>query len=144
MAAAIMLSFVLTDATLAQAGSTGGTIGKQNKSVSGADEVPPPRRATPEKKSGQATTKIRAAREPKATCRNLVGTWSSWASGMFGQNDTVFSRRGGAKHSSGIIGNWRCDGGQILLGWSGSQPEPLIFSADGKQVFANGRLVFSR
>jgi hypothetical protein len=39
---------------LAQAGSTGGTIGKQDKSLSGGEETPPPHRNTPSAKPAPA------------------------------------------------------------------------------------------
>jgi hypothetical protein len=72
------LAFANVTAALAQAGSTGGTIGKQDKSISGGEEVPsaspsarkkpPTRTAKPNEGTDSACGRISA---------NIVGTWNS-------------------------------------------------------------------
>jgi hypothetical protein len=44
------LAFANASSALAQAGSTGGTIGKQEKIISGGEDVDRPRSATPKRK----------------------------------------------------------------------------------------------
>lgn len=73
-----LASFVACTATFAQAGSTGGTIGKQDKSISGDGEAPsispharknlPPRPAKPNEGADSACGRMSA---------NIVGTWNS-------------------------------------------------------------------
>jgi|ERR1035437_5056589 hypothetical protein len=48
------LAFANASSALAQAGSTGGTIGKQDKSISGDEDVDRPRAATPKRKEVKA------------------------------------------------------------------------------------------
>jgi hypothetical protein len=76
---------------LAQAGSTGGTIGKQDKSVSGGEEADRPRAAPQPKRAAANTREISSG----AACGRIVGTWN-WPSGQ-----TIFFRKGG---NTGVTG----------------------------------------
>jgi hypothetical protein len=137
-------------AAQSQSGSTGGSIGKQGKSVSGGEE-PQPRQRTAPKPRPAARVDTAPAREAKPAvasnvCRQLTGhTWSSWASGMFGAGDTTFSAGGRAVHRSGITGTWSCSGSKILLQWPGEGMRPMTMSADGKTLLGEeGQTRFSR
>lgn len=117
---------------LAQAGSTGGTIGKQGKSVSGGEDEKRPRQSAPP--SGQRTS-----------CPNIVGLWNSWASGLFGKADTTFISDGTAKHRSGIPGTWKCEGGQLVMTWGSGRVEHFTLSPDRKKIIrSDGAVGFSR
>jgi hypothetical protein len=48
------LAFADSSSALAQAGSTGGTIGKQEKTISGGEDLDRPRSATPKRKQAKA------------------------------------------------------------------------------------------
>ncbi|HXZ16872.1 MAG TPA: hypothetical protein VEH77_13010, partial [Roseiarcus sp.] len=62
-------------------------------------------------------------------CPNIVGTWQSWASLLFGQGDTTFNADGTAIHRSGIAAKWKCRGDRIEMSWGGSPPE--LFTLEG-------------
>jgi hypothetical protein len=124
----------------AQAGSTGGVLGKTDKSASGGEEQttnPPP----PVKRALNHTS------EPKSSrCPNIVGVWDSWASGLFGKADATFNKDGTAMHRSGISGKWWCDNGHLWLKWTTSDPHEVQLVGGGKKIIvaSDGHLVFSR
>jgi hypothetical protein len=121
---------------LAQAGSTGGSVGQTDKSISGEPTVPaPPPAAKPSTPPPAARTKRPPAQATTGNgCRSIVGTWSSWASGMFGANDTRFNADGTITHPSSK-GTWSCDNGLYNHVWEKfGQRGPYKLSADGKQL----------
>ena len=130
---------------LAQAGSTGGSVGQTDKSISGEPAVPapppaakpsnPPPAAKPSTPPPAARTKSPPAQATTGNgCRSIVGTWSSWASGMFGANDTRFNADGTITHPSSK-GTWSCDNGLYNHVWEKfGQRGPYKLSADGKQL----------
>ncbi|MBI4275517.1 MAG: hypothetical protein HY659_12550 [Rhizobiales bacterium] len=131
---------------LAQAGSIGGTIGKQGKSVSGGDESSPPTQAAPTPAPPASGSQRSASREPaRSGCRSIAGTWN-WSGGLFGRNDTVFSSDGTAKHRSGFTGTWNCQGGGIYLHWKNWWQGSLQLSPDGRRLtdIRTGKVAFTR
>jgi hypothetical protein len=84
------------------------------------------------------------APEAVPACPNIVGTWNSWASGLFGKGDTTFYKDGRAIHSSTIGGWWRCENGNLLISWAGETPG--TFKLSGKQIIntKTGSVGFSR
>jgi hypothetical protein len=94
---------------LAHAGSTGGTIGKQGKSVSGGEEPTKPHQAAPATKSGKSIQRP-AEREKSAGCTRIVGAWD-WGFGFtrrFLPNGRIPSDdRGG--------GTWTCGGDNYVI-----------------------------
>jgi hypothetical protein len=125
---------------LAQGGSTGGTIGKQNKSVSGTEDKPTPsQRATP------STPKRAGAPLARKGCGNIVGVWS-WSGGLFGSGDTEFRADGTASHRSGIVGTWVCRaGGEVYIDWKDWYKNRMKLSPDGKTLLnLEGGSTFSR
>jgi len=149
---AVFAALASASPVLAQAGSTGGIIGKQDKSVSGGEELTRPHHAAPATKREKitaATVNDAGPRDTKeASCANkIVGLkWSSWASGLFGAGDTTFYSNRTALHSSGITGIWRCDGKEFVLKWSTTDWGHLVVSADGKQMAdpTTGKVWFTR
>jgi hypothetical protein len=131
---------------LAQAGSTGGVIGKQGKSVSGGEEAATPKPEATAPAQRKPAPDRAAARQPaKSGCRSIAGTWN-WSGGLFGRNDTVFNSDGTARHKSGIVGTWTCTGGDIYLHWRNWWQGTLQLSADGRRLIdaRNGKVAFSR
>jgi hypothetical protein len=130
---------------LAQAGSTGGSVGQTDKSISGeppaqapppaAKPSNPPPAAKPSNPPPAARTKSQPAQAATGNgCRSIVGTWSSWASGMFGANDTRFNADGTITHPSSA-GTWSCENGLYNHVWARfGQRGPYKLSADGKQL----------
>lgn len=148
LAFGMLWSFVASAVALAQAGSTGGTIGKQDKSISGGDESVVPRHAVPASKPRRSNGSTSQNRQPEAPkCPNIVGTWHSWASAVFGKSDTTFERNGTWSHRSGQAGKWWCDGSQVILSKVGdSGTAAYRFSPDAKQMImiSSGSVIFSR
>ena len=124
------LAFANASLALAQAGSIGGTIGKQDKSLSGSEEADRPR--TPPRPKLPAA---KARETPSGhSCRSIAGTWSSWASGQFGPNDTRFNANGTITHPTSK-GTWTCENGQYMHVWATfGRRGPYRLSANGKQL----------
>ena len=82
----------------------------------------------------------------KEKCPNIVGTWNSWASGLFGKGDATFHANGACIHRSGIKGKWWCEGGQLWIAWGGENPKTFRLSPDRKRIvhIADGSVSFSR
>jgi hypothetical protein len=116
-------AFANVTAALAQAGSTGGTIGKQDKSISGGEEADRPR-AVPHPKRAATTSR---ETESDAACRRIVGTWS-WA---YGLTEMAFSQNGTAKQSSGNTGSWSCAGTIVKTAYVNGVTERIAISTDG-------------
>jgi hypothetical protein len=103
----------------AQAGSTGGTIGKKGKSVSGGDDTT---RETQAKRPAQAVTRHSPVSRP-ASCKSVHSTWSVDAEGLGSATMTVmasgmFTTQGlgnpsGSFNISGrtVKANWRSSDG---------------------------------
>jgi len=94
-----------------QAGSTGGVIGKQDKSISGGEEADRPHAARHPTRS--------AAKAPETSsghsCGRIVGRWS-W---YLGTSESVFHKGGSAGHpASGATGKWTCAGDTVNVVWS--------------------------
>jgi hypothetical protein len=125
------LVFANTSSVSAQAGSIGGTVGKQDKSISGDEEADRPRAAPHLKRP--------ASRAPEASsghsCRKIVGTWS-W---YLGVSDSAFYNDGTARHStSGATGKWTCAGGTVNVVWSYEgtvRTDRITLSQDGNSIF---------
>jgi hypothetical protein len=67
-------------------------------------------------------------------CRSIVGTWTSWASRLYGENDTRFAADGRIIHPSSK-GTWSCKDGQYVHQWDTfGKRGPYILSPDGKQL----------
>jgi hypothetical protein len=129
----------------AEAGSTGGTIGKQDKSISGSERAAAPR---PAKSQRQGRTKPSppSGRSAQAACRSIVGTWASWASGIYGKKDTKIKADGTIEHPTSK-GTWSCTAGEYIHTWdSFGVRGPYTLSPDGKRLIKikDGSVSFSR
>lgn len=129
--ATLLAIFTMPTFALAQGGSVGGTIGKQNKSVSGSEQASPSRR-----EARKPTAQSNPAQDAKpSACGNFFGVWTSGGGAwLYGKNDTTFSANGTARHSSGIIGTWTCQGGEIVLIWKDWTDDRIKLSSDGRRL----------
>jgi hypothetical protein len=141
------ISFAGASTAAAQAGSTGGTIGKQEKSLSGSEETEVSR---PAKNQGQERNKRAPAaasgRNPETSCRSIVGVWTSWASGIYGRNDTKINADGTIAHPSSK-GTWSCSAGEYVHVWTAfGLRGPYRLSPDGRRLIKikDGSVSFSR
>jgi len=113
---------------MAQAGSTGGTVGKQDKSVSGSEEPTKPKLHSHKLASTPAEGKSKSS-----GCGNVVGAYK-WALGT----TTVFKADGTTANSSGNQGNWTCANGQVTIIWnSGGFVDHLTPTPSGFSVVDN-------
>jgi hypothetical protein len=98
-------------AAFAQAGSIGGSVGKQDKTISGSEEADRPR-AAPHPKTQAAKPQESASGH---SCNRIVGRWS-W---YLGVSDSVFHKDGTALHpASGTPGKWTCTGDTVSVVWA--------------------------
>jgi hypothetical protein len=120
----------MTSSAVAQAGSIGGTLGKTDKSASGGDEQIDSsvahRRRPPARHSAMTE------RSTVGSCQGIVGTWK-WPLG----HDWVFDQNGSTHSTRGYTGNWRCDGGAVVINWSSGEIDHLTIAQDGHS-FSNG------
>jgi len=124
------LAFANASSALAQAGSVGGTIGKQNKSISGGEEADRPRAAPVPKRAAAKVQETPSAR----SCNRIVGTWS-W---YLGTSESVFHKDGSALHPvSGATGKWSCAGSTVNVVWSYQgtlRTDRMTLSQDGNSI----------
>lgn len=111
---------------VAQAGNTGGTIGKQDKSVSGSEEQLGPKSRT-HKSASQAV-----ADKPKSSgCAGAAGTYK-WYSGT-----TTIINANGTATNLWNRGNWTCANGQITIDWVSGHVDHLTPAPGGYSVVDN-------
>ena len=114
-----------------QAGSTGGTLGNTDKSISGDREEPRQRTEPREQAPRRAPRKPAIASrsdETKGICSKLVGTWT-WNHVV--PLTVVFSANGTAEASNGAHGTWVCHAGIVDVTFSDGGPFQLAIAADG-------------
>jgi hypothetical protein len=119
LATPIYLFAPFNPSAMAQAGSTGGTIGKKDKSVSGSEET--------------ATRKTQPApgKSNSSGCGNVVGTYK-WYLGV----TTVINANGTATNLSNH-GKWTCTGGQVTITWVSGHVDHLTPTTTGYSVIDN-------
>jgi hypothetical protein len=93
----------------AQAGSTGGTIGRTGKSISG-DEPERKRRAT-----------------KSSTC-NITGSWK-WSTGGVAE-----IKPAGTVNKGKLRAKWSCSGNRVVLEWQHGYIDHLVLSDDAKSL----------
>jgi hypothetical protein len=124
------VTLVATDKiAFAQAGSTGGTLGKTDKSVSGGEE----NIETNQKR--KAFGRTQATRERKTgggSCLKIVGTWT-WH--YIFDSETVLSEGGVGRNNTGPKGVWTCSAGIATATWDNGFVDTITISGDGKTLF---------
>jgi hypothetical protein len=97
----------------AQAGSTGGTLGKTDKSASGGEEG----RSQTERK--RVTTRSEPRNATERSCSTIVGTWR-WFTAFQNGDVVIFKADGSGLNASknNEPGKWTCSGGEYVLTWS--------------------------
>src|ERR1700733_7925700 len=126
------LAFANVSSVLAEAGSTGGTIGKQDKSISGDAEVDRPRAAHHSKRP--ATNSQETSSGP--ACSRIVGTWK-WGGG-FGLTKMVFNQNGTGRQSlTGSTGRWSCARTIGRTVFTNGSTDRIAISKDGNSASVN-------
>jgi hypothetical protein len=122
-------AFANVSSALAQAGSTGGTIGKQDKSISGRTEPDRPRVARHSKRPATNSQEISSG----SACSRIVGTWK-WGGG-FGLTEMVFNQNGTVRQSlTGSTGSWSCAGTIVKTVFANGSTDRIAISKDGNSA----------
>jgi hypothetical protein len=116
-----LLSFAAATRAFAAAGSTGGRIGKTDKSVSG--DVQPP-----ERPAAKGAAKPRSPAPATSSCGKIPGNWA-WFSGL----TTVF-RRDGTGSAGPYTATWTCENDNVTIVWSHGYIDRLRLSRDGTHL----------
>jgi hypothetical protein len=122
----IFFTGVLSASVVAQVqpGSVGGTIGKQDKSISGDEENT---RVAPPLKRRDATTQPTSSGHP---CSAIVGTWS-WYRGV---TQMTFLQGGTLQSSTGATATWTCTNKRSAQSVGKGSKEQYTVSQDGKSM----------
>lgn len=127
-----LASLLAEDTALAQAGSTGGIVGKQNKDASGGVEA-----ITPNRPKTRSTLRSAPSTDTASSCRGFVGNWL-WFSGAI----TTINADGTFKGNS-LTGSWTCKGNDVTMIWSHGYNDRLTVSADGRKLNGTNNIGFS-
>lgn len=109
---------------LGQAGSTGGTLGKTDKSASGEQQSSAPHGKAP------LNTHVENPAAQTPSCGNIVGTWN-WPNGgvmAFYKDGTA----GTAGQPPG--GTWRCSGSTVVAVFNNGGRDQYIVAPDGNSL----------
>jgi hypothetical protein len=116
-------SLAVSEKVLAQAGSSGGIVGRTGKSQSGSDEAPP---------AAQEPSGRRQARpsRPVATssCSKMPGNWA-WFTGV-----TAVIRADGTAKAGPYTATWSCNNDSVVMHWSHGYTDRLQLSRDGTHL----------
>lgn len=127
---AIIIFFAGGSHALGQAGSTGGTIGRIDKSISRGGEADRPRAAPYPKRPSAKPHETSSGH----SCGRIVGRWS-W---YLGTSKSVFHKGGSAGHpASGATGKWTCAGDKVNVVWyyQGTlRTDSITISQDGNTI----------
>jgi hypothetical protein len=127
IAAALVTALSMAGSSIAfpQAGSTGGTAVKQDKSVSGGEEKPGPhhRIKVPVPSS---THRSNEPQTSSSTCSKALGVW-------FWVTMEVTLTPGGIAESRDGNGKWTCSGDKLSVYWDNGMPvENFTVTPDGQ------------
>lgn len=108
---------------LAQAGSTGGTIGKTDKSETGSDPTPSTRPPSQPRKQDDSSRNVAAS-----SCSRMPGSWS-WFNGA-----TVVIKPDGTASDGRHAAKWSCTNGSVVMLWNHGYTDRLSLSRDGSHL----------
>jgi hypothetical protein len=125
--------------SLAQSGSTGGTVGDINKTLSGERATAPnaPARPRPKTERPNETGSRTTVQSPgesvseSSPCKRLLGAWT-FSNGI----GVLFKAGGELSATNGDAGSWTCDSGMIAARWS-KWTDHYVISADGAHLSGN-------
>jgi hypothetical protein len=104
----------------AQAGSAGGSVGKEDKSVSGSAEQEPAEKNLPRPTPKNSPIK---STNTASRCSSFPGSYSYPLHTI-----TVFKSDGTASNSSGLKATWSCANGTVTVRWNTGYIDTLISS----------------
>jgi hypothetical protein len=111
----------IDQSAFAQAGSAGGSVGKQDKSVSGSEDQEPARKRLLQHSPTHSPEK---STKTVSGCSHVPGSYSYPL-----QTVTVFKSDGTASNSSGLQATWTCANGTVTVNWNTGYVDKLIPSS---------------
>ena len=126
IATTIVFFAQINSPAMAQAGSTGGTIGKQDKTLSGSEE-----QAEPKSKPRKSVSRVVANKPKSSSCGGAAGTYK-WYMGT-----TTIIRANGTATNLANSGNWTCANGRITIAWVSGHVDHLTPAPGGYSVLDN-------
>jgi hypothetical protein len=114
----------------AQAGSTGGIIGKQDKSISSGGDTTEPQHALHTRKASRSASPSVAAAPNGGPCSRIVGTWL-WYNGV---SVTVHPNSNKTTQSDGHTASVVCAEGVYSFTWFGVAKTAMTLSSDGRKL----------
>jgi Flp pilus assembly protein TadG len=120
--------FPATTTAMAQAGSTGGTLGKTDKSASGGEE----RQQEPKHRRRPREASVSTKGDG---CGNATGDWDwKW---ITGSTVTTIRSNGTASQTNGNTGTWVCAEGVFTFSWSAGVTDRMKLSSNGRHFSGN-------
>jgi hypothetical protein len=130
----IALSAAGASSAFAQAGSTGGTLGNTDKSISGDREQPrQPAEPRQHHSPPQAKASPKAQETKHTSCRDIVGRWS-WVVGTV----TTFNGDGTATNNAGFTAKWICADGVVVVTWNHGVTNKVEIAKDRNNLTIDG------
>jgi hypothetical protein len=126
------LSFVNASSALTQAGSTGGSVGKQDKSISGVEAAPEPSPSERPRSSSRARP-ARASEADTSGC-HVAGEWV-WSTG-----GNAVINRGGTLTKGSLNAKWSCKVNHVVITWSHGFIDHLTLSPDATSLHGTNNL----
>lgn len=140
---AVLLLFAAGSLAFGQAGSTGGTIGKKNKSVSGEESAagpdaaarPHPKTERPIQKRSRANVPLPGESATEGSlCEAVVGNWT-----FSNRIGVVFNAGGNLSATNGDAGKWTCKSGMVTARWK-KWTDHYVVSSDRAHMSGNSGL----
>ena len=119
---AALFLLLVNGPTLAQ-GSVGGTIGKQDKSISGDGPV------NSRTQDGSHAAKTPAMASPSGPCARILGNWR-WYNGVI----VTVNANGTTSQSDGHSATVVCSEGTYAFTWFGIATTQMTLSSDGRRL----------
>jgi hypothetical protein len=126
-----------------QPGSTGGSIGKTEKSISGGENSADSQRTVPATKPSRPGSQGRVGERVSkqnegagSACGRIPGVWTAngWYNSIYGRGDVVLKADGSGRHVSGIVGTWTCRGSHFVMDWKNWAHGEGTLSSDGNTI----------
>lgn len=127
--AALVVLLATPEGALAQAGQTGGVIGKQEKSISSEENALRGGTAPARRPSGAVRRTEPSSQAPTSGCSGIIGQWR-WLVGR----RVVFSSGGTTQSSNGDSGTWSCAKGIVVATWKSGYIDTITISGDGQHL----------
>jgi len=128
-------AFAADQFRLAQAGSTGGTLGKTDQSLSGSSAKASQGKA--EREAPRAGGANQAKSQGAGLCGRVAGNWKYTSIGSY---DVTLHPNGTGTSSSGQTATWTCANGRATVTWSAGFVDNLKVMPDGNHLLGGNSL----